>query len=86
MQIDRCLCFGKTFAELAETAERTGARSVAELQAHALFGQKCGLCHPYVRRMLRTGQTVFGEVVTEADEPASPPRLGRPAGSPRRGE
>ena len=69
MQIDRCLCFGKPFAELAEVAARTGAGSVAELQQHALFGRKCRLCHPYVRRMLRTGETVFGAVVTEADEP-----------------
>ena len=69
IRIDRCMCFGTTFAELAEVAERTGARSVEALQAHALFGRKCGLCHPYVRRMLRTGETVFGEVITEADEP-----------------
>lgn len=69
MTIDRCLCFGKTFAELAEVADATGAETVAELQEHALFGRKCALCHPYVRRMLRTGRTVFHEVVTEADEP-----------------
>lgn len=69
LQIDRCLCFGRTFADLAEVAAETGAASVPELQAHALFGRKCRLCHPYVRRMLRTGQTVFDEVVTEADEP-----------------
>lgn len=69
LRIDRCMCFGKTFADLAAVAEETGARTVAGLQEHALFGRKCALCHPYVRRMLRTGQTVFGEVVTEADEP-----------------
>ncbi len=70
MQIDRCLCFGYPFAELADVAAETGAATVTELQEHALFGQKCALCHPYVRRMLRTGQTVFGEVVTDDDEPA----------------
>lgn len=83
MTIDRCLCFGKTFAELAEVADATGAETVAELQEHALFGRKCALCHPYVRRMLRTGQTVFHEVVTEADEPeagASQPKERRLGG------
>lgn len=69
MTIDRCLCFGQTFAALADVATETGATTVEELQAHALFGRKCQLCHPYVRRMLRTGQTAFHEVVTEADEP-----------------
>ncbi|PAP75592.1 (2Fe-2S)-binding protein [Rubrivirga marina] len=83
MTIDRCLCFGKPFAELAEVADATGAETVAELQEHALFGRKCALCHPYVRRMLRTGQTVFHEVVTEADEPeagASQPEERRSGG------
>ncbi len=70
MQIDRCFCFHATFATLADVADATGAATVAELQEHARFGQKCRLCHPYVRRMLRTGQTVFHQIITEADEPA----------------
>ena len=69
MQIDRCLCFGRPFADLADVAAATGAATVAELQEHAVFGRKCALCHPYVRRMLRTGQTSFGGVVTDDDEP-----------------
>lgn len=71
VRIDRCYCFGRTFAELRTIAERTGAATVAELQQHAAFGQRCKLCHPYVRRMLRTGETVFHDIVTEADEPAA---------------
>lgn len=70
MTIDGCLCFGRTFAELRDVAERSGARTVAEVQEHVVFGQRCRLCHPYVRRMLRTGETVFHEVVTDTDEPA----------------
>ena len=69
MTIDRCLCFGRTFAELAGVAAETGARTVPELQAHAEFGLKCQICHPYVRRMLRTGETAFHTVVTADDEP-----------------
>ncbi len=69
MHIDRCYCFQKTFAELKTVAEATGATHVAALQEHVVFGQQCTLCHPYVRRMLRTGTTVFHEVVTETDEP-----------------
>ena len=67
--IDRCFCFQAPFADLRGVAEATGAQSVAELQAHVTFGRKCRLCHPYVRRMLRTGETVFDTVVTAADEP-----------------
>lgn len=70
VHIDRCYCFGVTFAELQTVADATGAETVAELQEHAAFGENCKLCHPYVRRMLRTGRTVFHEIVTAADEPA----------------
>ena len=72
MTIDRCYCFAKTFAELAEVASATEATTVCELQEHVTFGQKCQLCHPYTRRMLRTGETVFHQIVTEEDEPEAP--------------
>lgn len=69
MNIDRCYCFQQTFSALKEVADAHGVCTVAGLQKHVTFGQQCKLCHPYVRRMLRTGETVFGEIVTEADEP-----------------
>ena len=65
LTIDRCVCFQRTFAELRAVAEATGARTVEALQQHAAFGQRCKLCHPYVRRMLRTGETVFHETIDE---------------------
>lgn len=69
VHIDRCYCFGKTFAELKAVAAEAGAETVEEVQAHIVFGHNCKLCHPYVRRMLRTGDTVFHEIVTGEDEP-----------------
>ena len=69
LHIDRCFCFSTTFAELKTIADETGAASVPELQEHVAFGQRCKLCHPYTRRMLRTGETVFREIVTPRDEP-----------------
>ena len=69
LRIDRCFCFVRTFSDLRDVAEAAGARTVDELQGHVRFGEQCGLCRPYVRRMLRTGETVFAEIVTEADEP-----------------
>ncbi|HYE58080.1 MAG TPA: (2Fe-2S)-binding protein, partial [Rhodothermales bacterium] len=63
MQIDRCVCFNRRFDELRRVAEETGAPTVEALQLHVVFGRKCGLCRPYVRRMLATGETVFSEVI-----------------------
>jgi bacterioferritin-associated ferredoxin len=65
MTIDRCYCYQQTFEDLKAVAEETGADSVAALQAHVTFGENCRLCHPYVRRMLATGRTVFHEVIED---------------------
>lgn len=67
--IDRCLCFNQTFAELKKRAEEQGAQTLEALQKQVVFGQKCRLCHPYVRTMLRTGETVFDRILTEQDLP-----------------
>jgi bacterioferritin-associated ferredoxin len=75
MRIDRCYCFQQTFERLAAVAGETGAQSVEELQRHVEFGTNCRLCHPYVRRMLRTGRTVFHQIVTEQDEPIGDPEV-----------
>jgi hypothetical protein len=74
MHIDRCYCFQQTFADLKALADATGAATVPDLQDEAadagvVFGENCQLCHPYVRRMLRTGAVVFAEIVREEDEP-----------------
>jgi bacterioferritin-associated ferredoxin len=30
-------------------------------------GDQCGLCRPYLRRMLRTGETAFRDLLDERD-------------------
>jgi bacterioferritin-associated ferredoxin len=65
MNIDRCYCFQQTFAELKTVAEATGAETVEALQERVVFGRNCQLCHPYVRRMLETGETAFDRVIEE---------------------
>jgi bacterioferritin-associated ferredoxin len=70
--IDRCYCYETTFAALRDVADETGADSIEALQRHVQFGANCQLCHPYVRRMLATGETVFHEVLTETDESEEP--------------
>jgi bacterioferritin-associated ferredoxin len=62
--VDRCICFSKSFSELKSLAQQHGARDVAALQTVAEFGLRCGLCKPYVQRMLSTGQTDFAVMPT----------------------
>ena len=68
MDIDRCYCYQQRFSTLKRIAEETGADSVESLQSHVQFGENCRLCHPYVRRMLKTGQTVFHDVIDPETE------------------
>ncbi len=65
MHIDRCVCFGEPFAHLKTVADATGSDSIAALQQHVAFGLRCERCHPYVRRMLATGETAFGEGIRD---------------------
>lgn len=70
MNIDRCYCFQVRFARLKAIVEKTGADTIAALQEEVQFGQQCQLCHPYVRRMLETGTTVFHETLPQEDSAA----------------
>ena len=67
MQIDRCVCYQKRFSELKEVAAATESVSVESLQLQVTFGAKCKMCHPYVKRMLATGETVFYQILTSGD-------------------
>lgn len=63
--VDRCLCRGVAFADLLPAA-RAARWSLAQLVAETGCGDQCGLCRPYLRRMLATGETVFHELLTDA--------------------
>jgi len=56
MHVDRCICHDVTFAELKVMSEREGL-DLAGLRARTGCGSGCGLCEPYIRRMLETGIT-----------------------------
>ncbi len=67
--VDRCVCFDRPFVELLAIARARDATSLEALQEETDFGLACRICNPYVRRMLRTGQTTFDALLHEADEP-----------------
>jgi len=64
--ISRCICRNVEFSELLPRARAAGW-SLADLVRHTGCGAQCGLCRPYLSRMLRTGETEFHEILT-ADE------------------
>jgi bacterioferritin-associated ferredoxin len=64
--VSMCLCRRTAFAHLLPLARARGW-GLAELIQATDCGAGCGLCRPYLRRMLATGETEFRELL--ADEP-----------------
>ena len=62
--IDRCICRNTVFADLLPQARREDW-TLDDLMRQTGCGAQCGLCRPYLRRMLRTGETVFHEILSE---------------------
>jgi bacterioferritin-associated ferredoxin len=64
LRITRCVCRDTSFASLLTLA---GERqwTLADLVRETGCGAGCGLCRPYLREMLRTGQIEFSEVILE---------------------
>ena len=66
--VAKCLCRQVSFASLLPRARAAGW-SLDQLVAATGCGAGCGLCRPYLRRMLATGETEFRELLWE-DPPA----------------
>ena len=64
LSIDRCVCRSRLFADLLPLARGRGW-GLAELMQDTGCGMQCGLCRPYLRRMLDTGETVFHQVILD---------------------
>lgn len=64
--VSMCLCRRQSFAGLLPHA-RAGGWGLEELMAVTGCGAGCGLCRPYLRRMLATGETEFRELLWEGE-------------------
>lgn len=65
LTIDRCVCRRTPFVTLLPRARAHGW-ALVDLMRETGCGAGCGLCRPYLRRMLATGETVFHEILTDA--------------------
>ena len=60
--VSRCICRNLGFSDLLPRA-RAGNWSLDQLMRETGAGTHCGLCRPYLRRMLQTGETGFRELL-----------------------
>ncbi len=64
VRITMCVCRRTPFTRLLAEARREGW-GVQDLVRETGCGGQCGLCRPYLRRMLETGETEFHELLVE---------------------
>jgi bacterioferritin-associated ferredoxin len=69
-KVDRCVCFGVTFAEMKAhlagvDCGQAGPDALHLLRERFGCGRGCALCVPYIRAMLVTGRVTFAP-----DDPA----------------
>jgi len=56
--VTRCVCQRMTFDSLLRLCREYGW-NLEDLVANTGCGDQCGMCHPYLERMLDTGETRF---------------------------
>jgi hypothetical protein len=71
INIDSCYCEKKSFASLISVA-RADNLDLAALAKREGCGTHCGWCVAYLRRGLRTGETVFHELLGKEPLDISP--------------
>ncbi|HZA98853.1 MAG TPA: hypothetical protein VE399_08755 [Gemmatimonadales bacterium] len=64
--VSRCICRNTAFAELLPRARANNWDLLALMQETGC-GAQCGLCRPYLRRMLRTDETAFYQLLNAED-------------------
>jgi len=62
--VAQCICRRFHFARLLPLARARGW-SLGDVIRETGCGGNCGLCRPYLRRMLETGETSFSELLSE---------------------
>lgn len=58
MAVDRCACHDISFAELKRLTCTLGC-DLGAIKSSTGCATSCGMCEPYIRLMLRTGETRF---------------------------
>lgn len=63
MNIDRCICYNRTFKSIKEESEIKNIYSLSEIKKTMNICNKCCMCNPYIDEMFDTGQTKFERIL-----------------------
>jgi bacterioferritin-associated ferredoxin len=53
--VDRCICHGVSFADIRAWADDREDTTLDKVRAHWGCGRSCGMCRPYIQKVLETG-------------------------------
>lgn len=57
--VNRCICSNISFEDVKSIAKREKYTTVEDLQVNSVCCRHCELCRPYIKEMLKTGETSF---------------------------
>jgi bacterioferritin-associated ferredoxin len=66
IEIDRCVCYDVRFETLKRALDER-PRTLEEIRSEFGCMDCCGMCRPYIERMLETGETVFHQIILPQD-------------------
>ena len=66
IEIDRCVCYDVRFDTLKSALDER-PRTLDEIRSEFGCMDCCGMCRPYIERMLETGETVFHQIILPQD-------------------
>lgn len=57
--VSKCVCKRKTFAEIKIQLHELSISTLEEMLSNNLAGTGCGMCKPYLNKMIFTGEVEF---------------------------
>ena len=63
IKITKCICYNTTFEEMKKIMNEKNLKTIGELREHKPVGMNCGLCLPYISRMIETGEVEFDSLI-----------------------
>lgn len=57
--VTQCVCHKRTFEEIIAVIREEKIDDFEEALALDIFGQGCRMCHPYVKKAIKTGEVAF---------------------------
>lgn len=66
-KITKCICYDTTFKEMRKIMRENNLRSIEELREFKPVALNCKLCLPYIKKMIRTGETEFTSLINLID-------------------